>query len=1012
MGAKLHQEELEEAHERAFRQVCDKVSKDVVGNNDVLKFVELLKMYTTALDETKFPNPEYRSEKLKAKLQSTYGEQITFCQIEQTGQYKSQLVYSSSMMLEKAVQSAFMLGSRDTLSDVAETLRNVILNVFENSSALRWPPTAEHIGKTDDILPTELCNFLKYIFSGKVKYTSTQTNRLVSSIGQDICRAVTNEQLLEQLMNDTSLVTYIQEYCKYRNKVREGERGKTAQFWIAYMDHVWLVLSLIRAVKTNDFPAVRRVSDLFFSFDGQNYARYLTFFLVFVANIEDSHPGATDVLQRGAISVARSFIPGNRCSVDKTMEETFMKHAKSHSGAGGIGAGVPEFLATMMHTNGGYEQHMKDQKTLTDVDEYLTAKTGEVVDYKRTTTPQYSQSTPEPDIVTGDELDVETRGITDGYQVNDTTIGYQINDKTVGYQDNDTTVEYQVNDTTVGYQDNDTIVGDLQTTEQSGKDNSSVDIDAEGSTPTGVKLSTTPQNESTTSDVISVDEGNTDLYTTPTDSTNSTDTTDNAVAGFSVSPTRILHITSEVTEVVESSPDTTENTLTTRPRGVTKGAQDTTLYTPTEAWTSLLANITDEITRLSSTESDSTDASTRENTKSAPAGQTTETIDSEFSPSSTEEFSPSSTGEFSPSSTEPMDSTQSTNLSTPALAAEAVGTEIPDRTSAIVTVAVESEAQSTHTTIGETTSPYAAQTTTNSDTTSYEVSEAVSARTEIHTSTHEMLTTESETVPTTQAAFTDPETTTTIHIPLTTPHLETTNPTTVTLTPELTSIESVFTTMSKAVKISTTKSRHTTEPQTDETTIIKKLPFVTDNPTLSMPSTIQETSSRKISTSTPTTMLPPTSNTPPTTSLPSAWVPGRRQHRITVVLIYRRQYQVQHAFQLRFRQALARILRRRYRGKGTRRQPREVDGHSDNDFNITTDHILIQSEQAFANGSYAITFDVTSNQNETDFYIPIDELLKILEDPEVQKELENELGIEVQDVYERQDDILSPQSTF
>ncbi|KAL5013682.1 hypothetical protein ScPMuIL_007952 [Solemya velum] len=625
--------------------------------------------------------------------------------------YKSQLIYSSSIMLEKAVQSAFMLGNRDTVSDVAETLRNVILNAFENSSALRWPSHAEHIGKTDDILPTELCNFLKYMFSWKVKYTSTQTNRLVSFIGQDICRAVTNgewkmpkhilvcmtlrhlyrskqlttllnrlghceshslsvkletaiatsleqtssllsaqilrepnaqsifhsefdnydqlvntltgvgsihtahgimiqevltednggtvhdvpsiprsrerslkmsvqeelpdcyvgqrkspsysvtnrvypgsegslklakeksilwlliriyssaanqevpgwtgflsvtgskptklttvdyypvinhpiteyrtvqeclryaekatteveqeyvvttfdlgvcmkalpliwnttvkyqkhivmigtfhlicaylrmvgkkmacsglsdvmleagliwtgssqgvhtgkhydramhchkivleslerllfeqflhqkgmsdifdglpessklkiqdlvhspsEQLLEQLMNDTPLVTYIQEYCKYRDKVCEGEGGKTAQFWIAYMDHVWLVLSLIRAVETNDFllyaECLHQMSDLFFSFDGQNYARYLTFFSVFVANIRDSHPGATDVLQRGAISVARSFIPGNRCSVEKTMKETFMKHAKSHSGAGGIGAGV------------------------------------------------------------------------------------------------------------------------------------------------------------------------------------------------------------------------------------------------------------------------------------------------------------------------------------------------------------------------------------------------------------------------------------------------------------------------------------------------------------------------------------------------------------------------------------------------------------------------------------------------------------------------------------------------
>ena len=36
----------------------------------------------------------------------------------------------------------------------------------------------------------------------------------------------------------------------------------------------------------------------------------------------------------GTFSVARSMIPGNRCAVDKTMEETFMKHAKSKGGAG------------------------------------------------------------------------------------------------------------------------------------------------------------------------------------------------------------------------------------------------------------------------------------------------------------------------------------------------------------------------------------------------------------------------------------------------------------------------------------------------------------------------------------------------------------------------------------------------------------------------------------------------------------------------------------------------------
>ena len=110
------------------------------------------------------------------------------------------------------------------------------------------------------------------------------------------------------------------------------------------MDHIWLDLQLTKAVKTSNFILYARclflICDLFFSFGGKTYARYLTFFLVFLPNIEISHPGATDLVKRGTISVARSFVSGNRCPVDKTMEETLMKHSKSHRGAGGGSAGV------------------------------------------------------------------------------------------------------------------------------------------------------------------------------------------------------------------------------------------------------------------------------------------------------------------------------------------------------------------------------------------------------------------------------------------------------------------------------------------------------------------------------------------------------------------------------------------------------------------------------------------------------------------------------------------------
>lgn len=96
-----------------------------------------------------------------------------------------------------------------------------------------------------------------------------------------------------------------------------------------------------------------RYADLFFSFGGTNYSRYLTWFYLFLTNIEFTHPGATWLLEEGAISVARSFTSGNRCSVDKTMEETYMKFAKSWGGTGGFG------LTGILENYGAYQRWIR-----------------------------------------------------------------------------------------------------------------------------------------------------------------------------------------------------------------------------------------------------------------------------------------------------------------------------------------------------------------------------------------------------------------------------------------------------------------------------------------------------------------------------------------------------------------------------------------------------------------------------------------------------------------------------
>ena len=109
------------------------------------------------------------------------------------------------------------------------------------------------------------------------------------------------------------------------------------------MDYVWPVLSLIMAVKSNNLQLYKhclfKMYDLFFVYDGQNYARYLTFFAVLMENIEVNHPNAEALLKRGAISIARSFIHGNRCAVGETIDEMFMKNSKSRGGMGSGGTG-------------------------------------------------------------------------------------------------------------------------------------------------------------------------------------------------------------------------------------------------------------------------------------------------------------------------------------------------------------------------------------------------------------------------------------------------------------------------------------------------------------------------------------------------------------------------------------------------------------------------------------------------------------------------------------------------
>ena len=155
-----------------------------------------------------------------------------------------------------------------------------------------------------------------------------------------LIQSCSSEHLLAAL-EDNSLIILLQEYTNFQTKVKQGDYGKTAMFWYSFLEHARRVFMLMYAVKCNNLQLFHKamcdMADLFFAFGGHNYSRYLTWFDVFLRNLDDTHPGAKELLQKGVISVARSWISGNLSATDKTVEETFMHFCKAKAGANPVG---------------------------------------------------------------------------------------------------------------------------------------------------------------------------------------------------------------------------------------------------------------------------------------------------------------------------------------------------------------------------------------------------------------------------------------------------------------------------------------------------------------------------------------------------------------------------------------------------------------------------------------------------------------------------------------------------
>ena len=138
---------------------------------------------------------------------------------------------------------------------------------------------------------------------------------------------------LDTVISTEVFVKCAEQYEQFTKSTLSGAHGSTAQFWMMYVGYINTFHRLERAIRTNDIElfiyTLTPIIDLFFATAHVNYCRWLTKFQLDLLNMDDTHPGLREILNKGAFSVRRTEHHFSRLPVDLTLEQTINADAAS-----------------------------------------------------------------------------------------------------------------------------------------------------------------------------------------------------------------------------------------------------------------------------------------------------------------------------------------------------------------------------------------------------------------------------------------------------------------------------------------------------------------------------------------------------------------------------------------------------------------------------------------------------------------------------------------------------------
>lgn len=144
---------------------------------------------------------------------------------------------------------------------------------------------------------------------------------------------ISEDELFDLLQMDnekndmpSELETILKAYDDFYKETLIGDHGFTAKYYLQYVYFIDLLNLLERGIRTCDVDlyeyAIFHMIPVLFSFNHQNYSRYLTLYRYKLSNIEKTHPGLKDQLENGSFAIRRTQKNFARSAIDLTLEQT------------------------------------------------------------------------------------------------------------------------------------------------------------------------------------------------------------------------------------------------------------------------------------------------------------------------------------------------------------------------------------------------------------------------------------------------------------------------------------------------------------------------------------------------------------------------------------------------------------------------------------------------------------------------------------------------------------------